>query len=258
MMFSSKPKKLFYFCSLAALTVLLSSCATVTRPPASQQIFQPGKQVCSIMGSNIIHIVAPGETLWRISKVYGVPMKDIMQVNNLREASSLGKGQRLIIPSITAKRTAIPLFPTRKWQYIIIHHSATDVGDAYYLNLLHRRRGWNEIGYDFVIDNGTKGKTDGAIEVSPRWINQEVGAHCRAADMNYKGIGICLVGNFSEERISEKEMNSLVYLVNVLKKYYGIPMHHIMGHGQVLGAKTECPGKLFPWKEFRRKLENCG
>ncbi len=235
---------------------MLSSCTTVTRFPA-QRMPQPGKQICSIMGSNIIHIVAPGETLWHISKVYGVSMKDIMRANNLRAAASLEKGRKLIIPSIGGVKAAVPLFSSNKWRYIIIHHSATEAGNAYYLNIWHRQRGWNEIGYDFVIDNGTRGKMDGAIEVSPRWINQEVGAHCRAADMNYKGIGICLVGNFSQERVSEKEMNSLVYLVNVLKKYYGIPMNHVLGHGQVPGARTECPGKLFPWREFRRKLENC-
>ena len=150
------------------------------------------------------------------------------------------------------------MYPSCKWRYIIIHHSATEEGDAYYFNILHRRRGWNEIGYDFVIDNGTKGKQDGGIEVSPRWTNQENGAHCHASDMNSKGIGICLVGNFSKEQVSEKQMASLVYLVNVLKKYYSIPTSHIMGHGQVPGARTECPGKYFPWRDFKKRLANCG
>jgi len=253
-LFYPKLKPLFYFCLLLASTLFLSSCATVGRAPV-QQTPSSGKQVCSIMNGNVVHIVAPGETLWHISKVYGVSMQSIMQANDLRE-TALRKGQKLII-SVTPLRAAVPLFPSRKWQYIIVHHSATDAGDASYLNILHKRRGWNEIGYDFVIDNGTKGKADGAIEVSPRWINQEDGAHCRAADMNYKGIGICLVGNFSQERVSEKEMNALVYLTNLLRKYYGIPLNRVLGHGQVPGARTECPGKLFPWTEFRKRLENC-
>jgi LysM repeat protein len=215
------------------------------------------KPVCSVVGNNIIHIVVPGETLWRISKIYDVPIADIMQANNLVNAAQLEKGQRLVIPNAATTKAAIPLYPTRKWKYIIIHHSATDEGNAYYFNILHRRKGWNEIGYDFVIDNGTKNKADGAIEISPRWISQEDGAHCRASDMNSKGIGICLVGNFSKERISEKQLDSLIYLINVLRKYYRIPMSRIMWHGQVPGARTECPGKYFPWTEFRKKLENC-
>ncbi len=249
--------KLLCFCLLTSLAIFLSSCATVSNPPM-QQVPQVGKPICSVVGNNIIHIVAPGETLWHISKTYGIPMIDIIQANNLRKASQLEKGQRLVIPNAATTKAVIPLYQGRKWKYIIIHHSATDTGDAYYFNILHRRRGWNEIGYDFVIDNGTKGKQDGAIEVSPRWINQEDGAHCHASDMNSQGIGICLVGNFSKEQVSEKQMDSLVYLVNVLKKYYSIPMSHILGHGQVPGARTECPGKYFPWREFRDKLKNCG
>ena len=249
-------RKLLYFSVLTFLVISLSSCATVRNPPLLQMP-QVGKPICSIVGNNIIHIVAPGETLWHISKTYGISMINIIQVNNLRKDAPLEKGQRLIIPNAATTKAVIPLYQSRKWTYIIIHHSATDVGDAYYFNILHRRRGWDGIGYDFVIDNGTKGKQDGAIEVSFRWINQENGAHCHAAEMNSRGIGICLVGNFSKEQVSEKQMASLVYLVNILKKYYRVPMSHIVGHGQVPGARTECPGKYFPWARFRQRLENC-
>ena len=249
-------RKLLYLLSLISITFILSSCATVRNPPVPQ-LPQVEKPVCSVVGNNIIHIVVPGETLWHISKMYGISITDIMQANNLAKAAQLERGQRLVIPNAATTKAVIPLYPAKKWKYIIIHHSATEEGDAYYFNILHRRRGWNEIGYDFVIDNGTKNKADGAIEISPRWICQEDGAHCRASDMNSKGIGICLVGNFSKERISERQLDSLVYLVNVLKKYYSIPMSHILGHGQVPGARTECPGRYFPWTEFRRKLENC-
>ena len=196
-------KKLLYFCLLALVTVLLSSCATVV-PPSVRQMPQPEKPICNIMGNNIIHTVSSGDTLWHISKMYGIPIKDIMRVNNLGESAQLEKGQQLVIPNISTIKAAIPLYPSRKWRYIIIHHSATDTGDAYYFNILHRRKGWDGIGYDFVIDNGTDGKNDGAIEVSPRWTNQENGAHCHASDMNSKGIGICLVGNFSKEQVSRK------------------------------------------------------
>jgi len=250
-------KKSLYFLTLIIAIFILSSCATVSNPPMRQMPPQGGEPICSLEGSNIIHIVASGETLWHISKTYGIPSVDIIHANSLRKGTQLYKGQRLIIPNATTTKAAIPLYPSRKWEYIIIHHSATDVGDAYYFNILHRRRGWDGIGYDFVIDNGTKGKQSGAIEVSPRWINQENGAHCHASDMNSKGIGICLVGNFSKEQVSKKQMVSLVYLVNVLRQYYRIPMNRIMGHGQVPGAKTECPGKYFPWGEFRNKLKSC-
>jgi len=156
-------KKLLYFCLLISLVIFLSSCATVSKSPR-QQMPQFGQPICSIAGNNIIHVVAPGETLWHISKVYGIPTIDIIKVNNLKQNAPLERGQRLIIPNAATTKAAIPLYQSRKWTYIIIHHSATDVGDAYYFNILHRRRGWDGIGYDFVIDNGTKSKQDGAIE----------------------------------------------------------------------------------------------
>ena len=112
------------------------------------------------------------------------------------------------------------------------------------------------MGYHFVISNGTKGKQDGQIEVSPRWIKQQDGAHCKASNMNHKAIGICLVGNFNEGRVSPEQMDSLVHSVNIFRKYYKIPLKNIMGHGQVHGARTECPGKKFPWAEFMRRLRH--
>jgi len=241
--------------------IFLSSCATTARhmPPTTGMesfptlperiVTQPG-----IIRTDIYHTVAPGETVWRISKMYDVSIEDIVKANRLEDASILEKGQVLFIPNAAPLRSVIPLYPSRKWDYIIIHHSATDAGNALEFDYAHTKRQWKGLGYHFVIDNGTAGKRDGHIEVSPRWIHQEDGAHCKADGMNYRGIGICLVGNFSVDKVSPAQMDSLVYLVKVLKDYYNIPTSHILGHGQVKGAVTECPGKYFPWGEFYRRL----
>lgn len=206
---------------------------------------------------DIIHIVAPGETLWRISKMYDVKIEDIMKANKLDSETKIDMGQQLIIPHAAPLRPVIPLYDTQKWKYIIIHHSATDEGNAFSLYQMHLRRGfWKGLGYHFIIDNGTFGKTNGQIEISPRWIKQEDGAHCRASGMNSVGIGICLVGNFSKEEVSELQMDSLIHLVRILKKYYNIPNENIMGHADVSGAATECPGLNFPWDDFWYRLNS--
>jgi len=186
--------------------------------------------------------------------MYDVNMQDIMKANNLASKEQLERGQRLLIPNAAPVRPVIALYPSSKWKYIIIHHSATDSGNANSLYDLHNRRGFSGLGYDFIIDNGTGSKQDGQIEVSGRWVKQIDGAHCLAGGMNHQGIGICLVGNFSRERVSSKQLDSLVYLVNLLRKYYGIPQEKILGHGQVPGAATECPGLRFPWDEFKSRL----
>ena len=59
-------------------------------------------------------------------------------------------------------------------------------------------------------------------------------------------------GAFSLYAIGYNTADSLVYLVRTMRDYYNIPNRNIIGHGQVPGAKTECPGTRFPWKTFRK------
>lgn len=113
----------------------------------------------------------------------------------------------------------------------------------------------NGLGYHFLIDNGTLGKGDGQIEVSPRWIKQEDGAHCKAGGMNSVGIGVALVGNFNETTPTQAQLNSLLELLRTLMHYYHIPESNILGHRDVPGANTDCPGRLFPWTTVRLALK---
>ncbi|MBU4311209.1 MAG: N-acetylmuramoyl-L-alanine amidase [Candidatus Omnitrophica bacterium] len=248
---------------IIVLALVLSSCARApVRPTQGIHTIEPyptipGKIVTApgeITRMTVYHEVAPGETVWRISKMYDVEISDIVSANSLRNADVLEKGQKLVIPNAAPIMAVIPMWPSRKWDYIIVHHSATDVGNALNFDKAHIKKRWKGLGYHFVIDNGTAGKKDGQIEVAPRWLHQEDGAHCKANEMNYRGIGICLVGNFSEDRVTPRQMESLVFLVNKLKDYYNIPNSNILGHGQVRGASTECPGTKFPWGEFRNRL----
>jgi len=251
------PAAAFLCLSLSAL--FLASCARVQEyQPGRAMPVTPGQRV-SLPRQDITHIVGPGETLWRISKMYDVRMSDITGANDLSAKPVLKMGQRLLVPRAAPVKPIIPLYPTRKWKYIIIHHSATEEDNALSLFQMHLRRGFdNGLGYDFLIANGTRGKKDGQIEVSPRWLKQMDGAHCKASNMNSRGIGVCLVGNFSRDGLGEEQMDSLVYTVNILRKYYSIPLKNIMGHGQVPGARTECPGKYFPYNEFFSRLRSAG
>ena len=239
------------------LSTTLTSCATAPVKPPSILVKEIYPEITGpISRQDVSHVVAPGETLWRLSKMYDVSMEGIAQINNLKSRTELEIGQRLLISNAAPIRPMVSLYRSSKWKYIIIHHSATDEGNAMYFNIAHYSRGfWQGLGYHFVIDNGTKGKVDGQIEISPRWLKQQNGSHCKAGGMNHKGIGICLVGNFSKEQVLGEQMESLVYLVNTLRDYYNIPVKNILGHGQVPGAKTECPGRNFPWKEFYERLQ---
>ncbi|MBN2582762.1 MAG: N-acetylmuramoyl-L-alanine amidase [Planctomycetes bacterium] len=143
-----------------------------------------------------------------------------------------------------------------RWTHIILHHSADDVGDATVFDRIHRARGWDELGYHFVICNSRK---DGVVEVGPRWTKQKHGAHCRVdpSDSNYwneHGIGICLVGDLGKHPPSEKQLASAARLMAWLMTQSNIPEKNVLGHGQVPGAKTACPGKYFPYAELMRRI----
>lgn len=235
-----------------SIVLLFSACARVpvhkTVPPSTKVKYPKSSPV---IRKDLTHTVAPGETVWRIAKMYDVDSKTVIRRNKIRDPREIEMGQKLIVPKAAPIRPVVTLYPSNKWKYIVIHHSATDIGNALAFNRYHNLRGFTRgLGYHFVIDNGSKGKFDGQIEVSPRWLKRQNGAHCRAGGMNSKAIGICLVGNFNSGKITQKQMESLVYLANRLSKYYHIPKSNILGHGQVQGARTDCPGKKFPWKKF--------
>ena len=208
---------------------------------------------------DVYHVIGPGETVYRIARMYDVPLSAILRANHISDPKELKIGQKVLVPAAASLRSVIPLYPSAKWRYIVIHHSVSDTGDATFLDVVHRRRGFDRgLGYHFVIDNGTNTRIDGQIEAAPRWIKQLDGAHCNADGMNVCGIGICLVGDFTREVPTRKQMDSLVLLVNTLRKYYHIPLNHVIRHKDVPGKRTACPGNSFPWNEFKQKLRRTG
>jgi N-acetyl-anhydromuramyl-L-alanine amidase AmpD len=145
----------------------------------------------------------------------------------------------------------------RDWRYIVIHHSATERGNAEIFDAAHRRRGWDELGYHFVITNGDGGP-DGCVQVGSRWRKQKWGAHCDTPDNAYNdyGIGICVVGSFSRRLPSRAQLRSLRTLVARLAREHHIPPERVIGHRQAPYTHTACPGgrlqkyindELRPW-----------
>jgi N-acetylmuramoyl-L-alanine amidase len=144
---------------------------------------------------------------------------------------------------------------TNRWQLIVIHHSASAAGSAETFDAWHRRRGMrNGLAYHFVIGNGTEGVADGEIQTGERWIRQIAGGHCRQQHINEHGVGICLVGDFSRAQPTPKQLESLLLLVRGLQEQFQIPPENVVGHGELFGEFSECPGKNFPWPQLRAVL----
>jgi N-acetyl-anhydromuramyl-L-alanine amidase AmpD len=154
----------------------------------------------------------------------------------------------------TVPRAWVPPSKSERWECIVVHHSATPMGGAARFDRAHRERGFDELGYHFVIGNGTD-TDDGEVEVGPRWKAQKYGAHCRSPDDYYNehGIGICLVGNFDETRPTAAQVQSLTRLVKYLRRTYDIPADKVFSHGGVTGM-THCPGKNFDLKALRKAV----
>jgi hypothetical protein len=154
-------------------------------------------------------------------------------------------------PAIVTPAEWTPKGRPNPWKWIVIHHSATPTGGAKAFDRMHKQKGWDELGYHFVVGNGTD-TADGLVEVGPRWPKQKWGAHAKTPDNRYNnyGIGICLVGNFDKERPTQAQVQSLARLVAHLMKTYKIPADRIIGHGET--KATECPGKNVHLADIRK------
>lgn len=155
-------------------------------------------------------------------------------------------------PPVTIQPPAVvqnpwkPSKPARDWRHIVIHHTASSKDSVESIHEAHLKRGWEGVGYHFVIGNGS-GMKDGEIEATFRWKTQMHGAHAGNDEYNQHGIGICLVGNFEDANPSASQLASVKRLVGILKSEYSIKSEKVIGHKDV--KATACPGKKFPMTE---------
>jgi N-acetylmuramoyl-L-alanine amidase len=149
---------------------------------------------------------------------------------------------------------------------IIIHCSDSEFGSASEIRRWHKKRGWSDIGYHFVILNGLLvprtgyqqrlflATMDGNIEAGRKidgdyWVSEnEQGAH--TLGLNASSIGICLIGT---NQFTVRQMNALKALVTELLIHYGLTPKAVLGHYETpkAGGKT-CPN--FDVKAWRTTL----
>ena len=122
---------------------------------------------------------------------------------------------------------------------IVVHHSATDSGSTRLFRCLHRAvNGWTDIGYHFVIGNGTD-SGDGVVETGrPLGFR---GAHAKGS--NHCSIGVCLVGNFQETWPTERQTEALGRLLDDLLDRFRLGPGCVLLHREVHGCRTVCPGE---------------
>jgi len=88
-------------CSLK-LSVPGKVALSFPRKEATEQESKAQEQV------GVYHLVRRGETLWRISKTYGVSMDEIMRANNIEDPNLIKAGEYIFIPGAEAVREVVP------------------------------------------------------------------------------------------------------------------------------------------------------
>lgn len=145
-----------------------------------------------------------------------------------------------------------------KPEYLIIHCSDSAWGSAPVIRSWHRARGWEDIGYHFVINNGRPDQKlqiismDGSIEAG-RSVDV-AGSHCLG--YNDKSLGICLVG---KTEFTLSQMDTLKELCQELCMKFGIPAENVIGHCETDSGKEQgktCPnfdvGRIRAWLKGRK------
>lgn len=124
----------------------------------------------------------------------------------------------------------------RRIDWIIVHCTATFEGKNFTVEDVrawHKKQGWNDIGYHYLI------YLDGSIH--PGRAEEVVGAHCYGK--NKYSIGVCYVGGLergtrrAKDTRTPAQKESLIRLLRELKRKY--PSAKIVGHRDL--ANRACP-----------------
>lgn len=132
----------------------------------------------------------------------------------------------------------------REIDMIIIHCSATKEGKHFNVNNIrawHRERGFNDVGYHYVI------LLDGTVQTGRPIAN--MGAH--ALGYNASSIGICYIGGLDaqgqpKDTRTDAQRQSMRQLVETLKNKF--PKAKVIGHHDV------CPHKACPCFDVATQL----
>lgn len=99
-----------FVCFFILLASFTSGCASREKYYPSRGTAATGQtQTASGGFTGVYHTVKQGQTLWRISKTYGVDLETLQWVNDVEDVTDLGVGRVLFIPGVskTVKMMAI-------------------------------------------------------------------------------------------------------------------------------------------------------
>lgn len=138
-------------------------------------------------------------------------------------------------------------FSMRKPNFVIIHHTAQNSCEQTLKTFTLPR---TQVSAHYVICK------DGTVH---HMLNDYLRAHHAGAakwgnstDINSNSIGIELDNN-GFTNFEEAQVNSLLILLDRLKKQHNIPAANFIGHGDIAPTRKNDPNWRFPWKKLSDK-----
>ncbi|ULQ56206.1 N-acetylmuramoyl-L-alanine amidase [Flavihumibacter rivuli] len=138
-------------------------------------------------------------------------------------------------------------FSMRKPNYVVIHHTAQNSCEQTLKTFTLTR---TQVSAHYVICR------DGTIH---HMLNDYLRAHHAGlarwgnnTDLNSSSIGIELDNN-GFESFDERQVNSLLRLLDTLKVRHNIPAANFIGHGDIAPTRKNDPNWRFPWKQLADK-----
>ncbi|MCF1716432.1 N-acetylmuramoyl-L-alanine amidase [Flavihumibacter sp. RY-1] len=135
-------------------------------------------------------------------------------------------------------------FGMRKPNFVIIHHTAQNSCDQTLRTFTLPR---TKVSSHYVICKD--GTIHHMLNDYLRAQHAGVGSWGYDADLNSSSIGIELDNN-GFEYFDDRQLNSLLTLLDTLKKRHNIPAGNFIGHGDIAPTRKNDPNWRFPWKQL--------
>ena len=135
-------------------------------------------------------------------------------------------------------------FGMRKPNFVIIHHTAQNSCEQTLKTFTLPR---TQVSAHYVIckDGQVYHMLNDYLRAwhagNSRWGN--------LTDINSSSIGI-EIDNNGFDTFSDKQINSLLNLLGLLKKAHGIPVANFIGHGDIAPSRKVDPNVTFPWQKL--------
>jgi N-acetylmuramoyl-L-alanine amidase len=139
-----------------------------------------------------------------------------------------------------------PNFSERRPNLVVVHHTGSSTLESALRTLTDRARG---VSAHYLIDRD--GRILQLVDERHRAWHAGASRWGGISDVNSASIGIELVNN-GDEPFPDRQIVSLITLLDDLTDRHHIPPRNVIGHADVAPARKSDPNAYFPWATLAR------